>query len=105
MAIFPEGGRTRDGEIRPFKTAGLKAILGARDWKVYGVVIDGLWEAAKLPDFIRNVSSVRATIDMVGPFSYDGSKDGVDDFISNLRHEMCDKLEAIRRESAAAATK
>jgi 1-acyl-sn-glycerol-3-phosphate acyltransferase len=104
MAIFPEGGRTRDGEVRPFKKAGLKAILKSREWKVYVIVVDGLWKSARFADFAKTVTSIRATVDMAGPFSYDGSKDDADAFISTLHREMCDKLAAMRHESQTAET-
>ena len=43
--IFPEGHRTRDGEIGPFMRAGLRAILLRAQRPVYLIVVDGLWRA------------------------------------------------------------
>lgn len=97
LLIFPEGSRTRDGEIRPFRTAGLEAILAARRWKVYVVVVEGLWNCAKLVDYVRNISSVRARVESAGPFESPGREEAPGPFIERMRGVMCDKLHEMRR--------
>lgn len=42
VAIFPEGGLTRDGALAPFKR-GIEHIVAARPVPVVPVAIDGLW--------------------------------------------------------------
>jgi 1-acyl-sn-glycerol-3-phosphate acyltransferase len=97
ILIYPEGHRTRDGEIGPWKRAGLDAFLSARDTTVYVVVIDGLRNVARLPDFIRNLSRVRCRVEMAGPFQYDGrGRENHDEFVDKLRRAMCDKLAEMR---------
>lgn len=97
ILIYPEGHRTQDGEIRPWKRGGLDAFLSARDWSVYVVVVDGLCGVARLPDFIRNLSSVRGRVEMVGPFPYDGrGREDHTEFVDALRRAMCDKLAEMR---------
>lgn len=97
ILIYPEGHRTHDGEIRGWKRAGLSALLSARDWSVYVLVIDGLRDVARLTDFVRNVSRVRCRVEMVGPFEYDGrGRDNHEAFIDELRAAMCDKLAEMR---------
>ncbi|UCG50735.1 MAG: 1-acyl-sn-glycerol-3-phosphate acyltransferase [Candidatus Latescibacterota bacterium] len=96
LVIYPEGSRSRDGGIRPFRTGGLKAILGAREWSVYVVVLDGLWQSTSVGGFIRNVSSMRIRVDSVGPFAFDGA-DGADAFIDSMERHMRTKLEEIRQ--------
>ena len=97
IAIYPEGHRTRDGEIRPWKRAGLDAFLSAREWEVYVVVIDGLWNVARIPDFVRNLTRVRCRVECVGPFVYDGrGRESHDEFVTELRRVMCDKLARMR---------
>ena len=107
ILIYPEGHRTRDGAIRPWKRAGLDTFLSARDWSVYVLVVDGLWEVGRITDFVRDLSHVRARIEIVGPFEYDGrGRDTHDEFVATLRRVMCDKLDemrAVAHESRAAA--
>jgi 1-acyl-sn-glycerol-3-phosphate acyltransferase len=105
VVIFPEGHRTRDGEIRPWKRAGLEAILSAREWTVYVVVLDGLWRAARLPDFVRNLTGVHCRVEGVGPFAYDGrGRAEHTEFVDHLHRVMCDKLAAMRSASGSSAS-
>ncbi len=100
ILIYPEGHRTRDGEIRPWKRAGLDAILSSRDWDVYVLVVDGLWGVARLTDFMRDLSHVRARVEVVGPFHYDGREhESHDAFVDELRRAMVAKLGEMRSES------
>ncbi len=104
VLIFPEGSRTQDGEIQRFKMGGMKAILSARPWSVHVVVGDGMWHAARLGDFVRNVSSIQSKVESVGPFTFDAKSDDVDAFISEMHRQMCDKLREMREARRAAAT-
>ncbi len=97
ILIFPEGHRTRDGEIRAWKRAGLDAFLSAREWSVYVVVVDGLWEVGRITGFVRNLWRVRCRVEAVGPFAYDGrERANHDEFVEGLRRVMCDKLAEMR---------
>lgn len=102
ILIYPEGHRTRDGEIGPWKRAGLDAFFSAREWEVYAVVVDGLCGVARLPDFIRNLSHVRCRVEMVGPFRYDGrGRENHDAFVGELRNTMVAKLGEMRTSASA----
>jgi len=104
IVIYPEGHRSRDGEIRPWKRAGLDAFLSAREWTVYVVVLDGLWKVARIPDFINNLGRVRCRVEAVGPFTYDGrGRETHDEFVDQLERAMCDKLSEMRGRSADGA--
>jgi len=96
LLIYPEGTRSRDGAIRPFKTAGLKAILEVGPWSVYLLVIDGLMNTADVVGYMRNVSSATIHVESVGPFTYDGSSDDTEKFIASMRARMIEKLADMR---------
>ena len=104
LIVFPEGSRTRDGSIRPFRTAGLRAILPVRPWTVYLVVLDGFWQCAKFQDLVKKISSVRAEVRVAGRFSFSSTDEAeVDAFIASLHSRMCDTLEEMRQASQSAA--
>jgi 1-acyl-sn-glycerol-3-phosphate acyltransferase len=45
VVIFPEGSRSRDGQLRPFKTGGLSELLAAApSLPIIPTTIDGSWE-------------------------------------------------------------
>jgi 1-acyl-sn-glycerol-3-phosphate acyltransferase len=94
--LFPEGHRTRDGAIRPFKRAGLQALLARRRWTVYVVVADGLRHAARFKDFLHHVSSIRGRVESVGPFAPPAREEDLDAFIDEMRDVMVRKLGEIR---------
>jgi len=96
VAIFPEGGRSRDGKILKFKKAGVKAILDARKWDVYVVVIDGLWRCTSIGGFVRNMGKTVVQSRCVGPFEFSGSEEDTESFITSMREVMCDTLDEIR---------
>lgn len=99
LLIFPEGGRTRDGQIRPFKKAGLRAILPQRRWEVYLLVVDGYWRCARLADFARTVHRVRGRSRLVGPFPYVPESDAPDDFTAEMRRRLQRELAALREDA------
>lgn len=101
LCIFPEGTRTRDGEIGPFRTTGLKVILKQRPWKVFVVVGDGYWKSAKLKDFIREMSGIRGRLELAGVFDWSDPTQRSDVFIEELRQAMVDRLAQMREEAPA----
>lgn len=94
--VFPEGHRTRDGNIRPFKRAGLQAILARRSWTVYVVVVDGLRHAARFKDFLRHVSGIRGRVEAIGPFTPPEREEDLGRFLDEMRDVMVQKLGEIR---------
>lgn len=44
--IYPEGTRSRDGRLRPFKVAGVSILAQHLDYDVVVVTLDGTWRAA-----------------------------------------------------------
>jgi len=99
LAIFPEGTRTRDGDIGRFKRLGLETIFRQKRWTVYPLVVDGLWQAAKLEDFLDSVQRIRARIRCGEPIeSPDPAEGDHAAFIRDLRERMVGMLEEMRRE-------
>jgi 1-acyl-sn-glycerol-3-phosphate acyltransferase len=99
LVIYPEGTRTRDGELGRFKRNGLRAILAARSWEVWMVTADGYWECARLKDFRANVSSIRGRLRVDGPFQSpdpDEGMDALESFIDEAHRRMAGFLAELR---------
>ncbi len=96
MALFPEGTRTKDGEIGRFKKNGFKAILGARPWKVYVLVVDGFWDVAKFKDFIGGVSKLRGRLELAGVLHWTDPEADPQPFIDEVRQVMVRGLADMR---------
>jgi 1-acyl-sn-glycerol-3-phosphate acyltransferase len=96
MAIFPEGTRTKDGEIGPFRPRGLQLILKQRPWTVYVMVVDGFWKNAKMKHFIRGMTGVRGELRLVGTYEWTDPKQDATHFIEELRQIMVENLAEMR---------
>ncbi len=96
LAIFPEGTRTKDGEIGPFRTRGLGLILRARPWTVHVLVADGFWRHAKFKNLLRNPAGVQGSLSYVGSFDWSDPKADPEPFIQEVRRQMVDELARMR---------
>lgn len=92
LMIFPEGHRSTDGELRPFRTAGLETILEERRWPVYLVVNDGLWRVRRFVDLLFRVHLIDATSRVVGPFLPPEDESAIPDFVAQLRTRLGQEL-------------
>ncbi len=99
IAIFPEGTRSRDGEMGQFNTAGLRTLLSARTWKVHAVVVDGLWRATRAGDFARNLKSMRVKSEEVGAYDFNHKTDDAAQFAAKLEKDIRAGLDDMRRAS------
>ena len=93
--IFPEGHRTRDGEIGPFMRAGLRALLSRAQRPVYLIVVDGFWRARTTADSLFHFAGSQGKVRIEGPFAPPG-EEGLDAFADELRTRMCGILDEMR---------
>lgn len=97
LLIYPEGHRTLDGELRPFRSAGLQAILEARRLPVYLVVTDGFWAGRTFVDFLANVPHIRGRTEVLGPFTPPSEPNQIAAAILGWRDTMAERLAEMRR--------
>lgn len=100
LAIFPEGTRTRDGQLSRWKRSGLRVILSARQWDVYILVVDGLWTNRHYVDMTQGVSGLRGRVERLGPFRSPPPEEDVEAFIEDMQTRMRETLTAMRRSPA-----
>lgn len=103
IAVFPEGSRTRDGEIGRFRQAGLARLLAARAWTVHVFVADGFWRAAKFEDMAEELGRIDGRFVRAGTLEWTDPTADPAPFIEEARTLMVDALTELRRRGAAAA--
>jgi 1-acyl-sn-glycerol-3-phosphate acyltransferase len=101
VAIFPEGHRTTDGDLRPFKIAGAEVMLKERMVPVYLVVTDGFWRCRRLVDFVFGMDAIDGRTEVLGPFEPAPGQE-VAAFLDALRDRMVVHLAAMRGGRGAA---
>jgi 1-acyl-sn-glycerol-3-phosphate acyltransferase len=100
VVIFPEGHRSHDGEIRPFRTAGIETILTERRIPVYLVVNEGVWRVRRLADLLFRAPLIDAHSEVIGPFEPPADAALLPGFIGELRATLVARLAGIRGEGA-----
>jgi 1-acyl-sn-glycerol-3-phosphate acyltransferase len=101
LAIFPEGTRTKDGEIGPFRPTGLKLVLKQRPWTVYILVADGFWVRARMKHLLDGMADIRGKITLVGPFEWEDPRGDTQAFSEAMRQHMVGALSSLRKQSPA----
>jgi 1-acyl-sn-glycerol-3-phosphate acyltransferase len=96
IMLFPEGHRSIDGAIRPFRTAGLETVLGERRMPVYLVLNEGVWRVRRLADLLFRVHLIDARSEVIGPFEPPADDKALPEFIQGLRQTLVDRLAEIR---------
>jgi 1-acyl-sn-glycerol-3-phosphate acyltransferase len=104
ILIFAEGHRTTDGTIRPFRAAGIEAILGERRMPVYLVLNEGAWRVARLADLLFRVHLIDAVSEVMGPFEAPIDPAEIPAFVAGLRSRLVQRLAEIRGEQPPATT-
>jgi 1-acyl-sn-glycerol-3-phosphate acyltransferase len=102
LLIYPEGHRSLDGEVRPFRAAGALAVLEARRMPVYLVVTDGFWKSRRFVDFVSSIPEIRGETEVLGPFQPPESDDELPAFLQQLHGRLVEHLAAMRRRGLAA---
>jgi 1-acyl-sn-glycerol-3-phosphate acyltransferase len=103
ILLYPEGHRSLDGEIRPFRTAGALAILGSRRLPVTLVVTDGYWRSRRLVDFVFHCGAIRGRTEVVGTFTPPEREEDLPGFLDEMRERMVAHLREMRKREGVAA--
>lgn len=100
VMLFPEGHRTRDGEIAPFRPAGMIALLEGRELPVWTIVCDGLWRLRTVLDTFFGLGSVKGRLKVVDCAISPAKREDLEAFIEERRQIMIRELAKMRAEAA-----
>jgi 1-acyl-sn-glycerol-3-phosphate acyltransferase len=97
--IFPEGTRSRDGQVGEFHTAGVRKILDETPLPMVVAVIDGGYRLSKLENVIGDISGIRfrvRVLDVTPPLS---AKREVLSALEKARADIAAGLVELRKEA------
>lgn len=94
--IFPEGTRSKDGEVGAFHTAGVRKILGETPLPVVVAALEGGWKIAKIKDLVRNLGEARFSLRVLSVTPVLSGKSDVIEAISAARREIAADLAQTR---------
>jgi len=100
LLIFPEGHRSRDGQVGPFNSAGVRVILREKRMPVYLIANDGCFVGRRLSDFIFNMHRIRGRTRVLGPFEAPEKDGELEPFVGFLRNRLVDQVEGLRADAA-----
>ena len=100
VMLFPEGHRTTDGEIAPFRPAGMIALLHGRPMPVWTIVSDGFWTLRKVKDTFFGLGSIRGRMKVVERAMSPENPDELEAFVEERRQNMIRELAKMRAEAS-----
>lgn len=100
VMLFPEGHRTRNGEIGPFRPAGMTALLQGRQMPVWTIVSDGFWQLRTVMDSFFGLGSVKGRLKVVERVTSPENPDDLPAFIEERRQNMIRELAKMRAEAS-----
>ena len=96
VLIFPEGHRSRDGGVLPFRPAGMLGVLEERPLPVYLVMNDGAWRVGRFSDLLFRVHRIDAYSELIGRFEPPADPAERPAFVRMLRDRLVARLEQHR---------
>lgn len=96
IALYPEGHRTRNGDVAPFMTGGLKKLLTRSRRPVYCFVGDGMWQVRTVADGMTSLAGTDVRVRVIGPFVPPEEETEIPRFIESLRERMIAALQEMR---------
>lgn len=96
IALYPEGHRSPDGTLQPFRPAGLLAMLATRRVPVWLVATDGFQAARKLLDLAFNLHRIDGRTELIGRFDPPADEAHLPAFVERLHAELGAGLARLR---------
>ena len=97
LLIFPEGHRSKDGRVRPFRQPGLQALLEEKRVPVYLVVNEGAWRVRTFFDLLYRVHLMDAHSEVLGPYEPPEDAQEIPAFIDRCREIIVRRVAELRR--------
>lgn len=95
--VFPEGTRSRTGEVRTFHSGAVRTILeAAGNVPLTAVAVDGGFRFVSVGDILRGLSSITYRAHLVGVIEHDGTKPSILNALTRAQEAVTTQVAAWR---------
>lgn len=100
VVIFPEGTRSRDGRLLPYRAGAVRIVANETGLSLLPVAIDGTHVAPDLPGFARHMPGKRGTLTIGAPIPREAWENRLDEAVEEIRRWARETIETGRRDGS-----
>ena len=96
IVVYPEGSRSRDGALLPFRRGAVDTLLRHQQWNVYLLTSDGTLPCGRLRDMLAGVDTVHCRVSVSGPFDTPSDPHEISSWLKEMEGRMRNGLAELR---------
>jgi 1-acyl-sn-glycerol-3-phosphate acyltransferase len=100
VVVFPEGTRSRDGRLQPYKSGAVRVIANETQLSLLPIAIDGTHVAPDIAGFAAHIPKARGVVTIGTPVPYDAWNGRLDEAIQGIRDWAHSTIECGRRDGS-----
>ena len=101
VVVFPEGTRSRSGQLLPYRAAGVRIVAQEAGLPILPVVIDGTYVASDFRGFVAHMVGARGTLTIGTPIPPRVWKGRIEEVIEEIRNWTAETLDNGRTDGSA----